>query len=65
MLSNFRQGEQRGEPIVVVFGEPVELGELAEGRPRAALYKKVADRILEAIRSLGEQERSIRARLTR
>jgi 1-acyl-sn-glycerol-3-phosphate acyltransferase len=63
ILSNFRTGERRGEPIIVVFGDPVDLGELAEGRPRPAQYKRVSDRIVEAIRSLGEQERHIRAQI--
>jgi 1-acyl-sn-glycerol-3-phosphate acyltransferase len=63
VLSNFRRGDARGEPIIVVFGDPVDLGELAEGRPRPAQYKRVSDRILEEIRKLGERERALRATL--
>ena len=36
-------------------------GALAEGRPRPAQYKRVADHILAEIGKLGEQERAIRA----
>ena len=63
IASNFRTGERRGQPIIVVIGEPVDLGPLAEGNPRPALYKRVADRILDEIRRLGERERAIRASL--
>ena len=63
VLSNFRRGTGRGQPIVVVFGRPVELGALAEGRPRPAQYKRVADHILGEIAKLGEKERAIRSSL--
>ena len=64
LRANFRKGGKDGQPIIVVFGAPVDLGELAEGRPRPALYKRVADRILDEIRRLGERERELRARIT-
>ena len=61
VVSNFRGGGRGGERVIVVFGDPVELGDLAEGRPRPALYKRVADRIADEIRRLGERERALRA----
>ena len=50
-----------GERIIAVFGEPLDLGPLLEGKPRPAQYKRVADRVLEAIAALGERERALRA----
>jgi 1-acyl-sn-glycerol-3-phosphate acyltransferase len=64
ILSNFRRPDKRGEPVIVVFGDPVDLGELKQGNPRPALYKRTADRILDEIRRLGERERRIRTSLT-
>ena len=52
-MSNFRSGERRGQTIDVVFGPPVELSDLRKETPRATLYKKAADRILEHILELG------------
>jgi 1-acyl-sn-glycerol-3-phosphate acyltransferase len=54
-----RSAEER--PINCVFGAPVDFGELLDGKPRPAQYKRVADRILDAIRGLGEIERGLRA----
>ena len=48
------------EAIHIVFGPPVDLGALLEGRPRPAQYKRVADRVLADIQRLGEQERVLR-----
>ena len=64
LVSNFRDGGRSGDPVIIVFGAPIELGALAEGRPRPALYKRVADRINEEITRLGERERALRAKLT-
>ena len=61
IAANFRPA--KAQRIIVVFGKPVELGALAEGKPRLAQYKRVADRILDDIRTLGEQERRLRAAL--
>lgn len=63
VASNFRRGERRGAPVIVVFGDPVDLGPLYDENPRPAVYKRAADRILEDIRRLGEREREIRARV--
>jgi 1-acyl-sn-glycerol-3-phosphate acyltransferase len=50
-----------GEPINLVFGAPVALGSLLDepGGPRT--YKKIADRCVEAIAALGQEEKAIRA----
>ncbi len=52
-----------GEPIVVVFGKPVDFGDLLDEPPSPRLYKQIADRSVAAISALGEEERGIRARL--
>lgn len=53
----------KGDPIIAVFGEPVDFGDLMTQKPSPKLYKRVADRTLEVIAGLGEEERAIRARL--
>lgn len=63
IAGNFRTGGKRGAPIIVVFGDPVDLGDLARGNPRPALYKRVSDRVLDEIRLLGEREKTLRAAL--
>lgn len=61
IVSNFRSGDKRGQPIWVVFGDPVDLGDLARGNLRPALYKRVADHVLDEVRRLGARERELRA----
>jgi 1-acyl-sn-glycerol-3-phosphate acyltransferase len=50
-----------GDPIHLVFGAPIDFGELLEapGGPRA--YKRIADRCIDAIAALGQEEKSLRA----
>ena len=61
VLDNFRPGIRRTNPIIIVFGRPVDYSDLTTSKPRAALYKKCSDRILDDIRKLGERERELRA----
>jgi 1-acyl-sn-glycerol-3-phosphate acyltransferase len=61
IASNFRTGERRGTPIHIVFGAPVDFGDLLAGRARPAQYKRVADHVAETIRKLGQEERVLRA----
>ncbi len=55
----------RGEPIHIVFGAPVPFGSLLDepGGPRA--YKKIAERCVEAIAALGQEEKALRAHTAR
>ncbi|MCC6217271.1 MAG: 1-acyl-sn-glycerol-3-phosphate acyltransferase [Polyangiaceae bacterium] len=55
--SNF---DGTGDPIHIVFGEPLDLTELRArpGSPRT--YKLIAERCLDAIRALGAEERTHR-----
>ena len=57
---NYRPGIRRDGPIIIVFGEPLDYEDLAAQRPRAALYKRTADRVLEAIAALGPREKELR-----
>jgi 1-acyl-sn-glycerol-3-phosphate acyltransferase len=51
-----------GEPIQLVFGAPIDFGDLldAPGGPRT--YKRLADRCVEAIAALGQEEKALRLR---
>lgn len=61
-----RKDAQRNQPVIAVFGEqPLDYSEFTTKKPRAALYKKCADKMLTAIASLGEREREIRAACAR
>jgi len=59
--ANYRSDIRRTRPVIMVFGKPVDYADLAAPKPRAALYKRCADRVLDAIRALGERERELRA----
>jgi 1-acyl-sn-glycerol-3-phosphate acyltransferase len=50
-----------GRPIYIVFGPPIDLEDLYAEGDRPAVHKRIADRILEVIRGLGEKERELRA----
>lgn len=57
IASNFGPPERRGEPIVINIGAPVDLDDLRAKTARVTLYKRAADRILDAIRDLGHEVR--------
>jgi len=61
ITDTYRKGIRRERPIIIAFGEPVDYADLAQQKPRAALYKRTADRIREAILRCGDREREIRA----
>lgn len=52
----------KGEPVVVVFGGAVDLGDLLEQPGTGKIYRDIAERVMGAIAALGEEERSLRAR---
>ncbi len=62
--STYRPEIRRTNPVIIVYGDPVDYADLAVSRPRPALYKRCADRILDAVRALGERERALRADCT-
>jgi 1-acyl-sn-glycerol-3-phosphate acyltransferase len=61
--SNFRERGKHARKVIMVFGDPVDLSEFRGQKPRAALYKRVADRVLDDIRKLGQREKVLRAQL--
>jgi 1-acyl-sn-glycerol-3-phosphate acyltransferase len=60
-MENYSRGIRQRNPCILVFGRPVDYSALSVQKPRAALYKKCSDLIMEEIRKLGERERDIRA----
>lgn len=56
--SNFTK---KGDPVTMVFGKPIDFGDLLKGAPSPRLHKKISEHALEAIKKLGEEEREIRA----
>lgn len=54
---------KKGTPIVVVFGKPLELDSLYAEPSSPRVHKQVAERALQAIARLGEEERAIRESL--
>ena len=55
----------RGDPIHIVFGGPIDFGPLLDERPAPKTYKAIAALCLDAIGSLGREERVARERATR
>jgi 1-acyl-sn-glycerol-3-phosphate acyltransferase len=49
-----------GPPIHIVFGPPIELGPLLAMPEGLACYKRIAERCVEQITKLGQEEREIR-----
>jgi 1-acyl-sn-glycerol-3-phosphate acyltransferase len=56
----FRKDARREHPIIICFGQEFDYGDLTTEKPRATLYKRCADQILDQVRALGEREREIR-----
>jgi len=50
-----------GNPIHIVFGAPIEFGALLARPPSPKSYRLVAERCLDAIGELGQEERTLRA----
>ena len=50
----------RGTPIHVVFGSPIDFGPLLSGPDSPATHKRIAETCIDAIRSLGGEERAER-----
>jgi 1-acyl-sn-glycerol-3-phosphate acyltransferase len=54
---------RRGAPVIVVFGAPIDYGNLLDEAPSPRLHKRISERTLEAIQALGQEEKAIRAKL--
>jgi 1-acyl-sn-glycerol-3-phosphate acyltransferase len=60
VLSNFTK---KGGPITIVFGAPVDFGDMLEQPASPRLHRRISEHALEEIKKLGEEERAIRATL--
>ena len=54
---------KRGAPVTVVFGKPIDFGEMLNQPPSPRLHRKISEHALDAIRALGEEDRAIRAKM--
>ncbi len=54
----------RGTPIHIVFGAPIAFGPLMDQAESPRTYRLIAERCVEEIAKLGQEERAIRARVT-
>jgi len=52
---------RRGEAVHIVYGKPIDFGALLDAPESPRTYKRIADRCLEAIGELGQEEKRIRA----
>lgn len=58
--SNF---DGTGVPIILVFGAPLELGDLLDAPATGKTYRALAERVMARIAELAEEERALRAQL--
>jgi len=58
VTSNF---DGSGTRIHVVFGSPVDFGDLLDARGSPRVYRAIAERTLESISALGQEEKALRA----
>lgn len=61
VTSNF---DGSGRPIHIVFGSPVEYGNLLDARGSPRVHRAIADRTLAAIAALGQEEKAFRGAAT-
>ncbi len=61
LRTSFRAEAKQENPIIICFGEPVDYDEFLASKPRAALYKRCADKIGRAISECGQREKELRA----
>jgi 1-acyl-sn-glycerol-3-phosphate acyltransferase len=56
--SNF---DRTGQDIFVVFGSPVEFGDLLDQGKSPKVHQAISDRVMQAVSDLGQEERTLRA----
>jgi 1-acyl-sn-glycerol-3-phosphate acyltransferase len=60
VASNFTR---TGAPVNVVFGAPIDFGDMLDAAPSPRLHRRISEHCVEVIGKLGEEERAIRASL--
>ncbi len=63
LRKSFEPNAKRNHPIIVVYGEPVDYEEFTNSKPRAALYKRCADKIHKTIAACGQREKNLREQI--
>ncbi len=58
--SNF---DRTGQDIFVVFGSPVDFGDLLDQGKSPKVHQAISDRVMQAVADLGQEERVLRASL--
>ncbi len=61
----WRKNARREHPTIICIGAPLDYSEYTTKKPRAALYKRCADKMLAASATLAEHERELRAACAR
>ncbi len=61
--TSFLPNAKRDHSIILTFGQPVDYEEFTHSKPRAALYKKCADKIHGAISECGQREKLLRSKI--
>jgi 1-acyl-sn-glycerol-3-phosphate acyltransferase len=61
ILGNF---QRTGRDIFVVFGAPVDFGDLLDQGRSPKVHQAISDRVMQAVSDLGQEERALRAALT-
>lgn len=53
--------DRTGTPIHVVYGTPIDFGDLLEQKPSPRLFREIAERCLREVSALAEEEKVLRA----
>lgn len=53
----------KGDKVTVVFGEPIDFGDMLEKPPSPRLHRQISEHALDVIRKLGDEEKAFRAEL--
>ncbi|HYQ40372.1 MAG TPA: lysophospholipid acyltransferase family protein [Polyangiaceae bacterium] len=53
--------DRTGQKIFVVFGQPIEFGDLLDQGKSPKVHQAISDRVMQAVAELGQEERTLRA----
>jgi 1-acyl-sn-glycerol-3-phosphate acyltransferase len=53
--------DRRGEKVAIVFGKPIDFGNLLEQESGLRTHRAISEKCMEAIAELGQEEKSLRA----